>query len=96
MLSLWVKCLMKCLFPGIALLHLHCACILGDHNEQGVAKCYLESSLRTIRPFLRVLDTHRPTFLCGAAGPLAVAAVLYHKLGKEALEFQKYWLFPEL
>ncbi len=66
---------------GVALLHLHCANTLSVHSEGCVAKAYLETAQRTIKPFLLTLDNHRSTFLCGAAGPLAIMAILYHKLG---------------
>ena len=70
---------------GISLLQLHYASMLDVSSEAGLIKTHLESALRTIKPFLRLLDTHRPTFLCGAAGPLAIAAILYHKLGKATI-----------
>lgn len=44
---------------------------------------YLESALRYLQPCLRELSTRRLTFLCGAAGPLALASCLYYLLGKQ-------------
>lgn len=68
---------------GIALLHLHCAhnSTLWPGADPAETKSRLEKSLGIVEPCLRALDTHRLTFLCGAAGPLALAAHLYHKLG---------------
>lgn len=65
---------------GIALLYLHCACNHALCPDPADVKCHLEGSLRTLEPCLQGLDTHRPTFMCGAAGPLAIAASVYHKL----------------
>lgn len=65
---------------GIALLHLHVAYrVYGDADASRIQ--YLESALRYLQPCLRELGTRRLTFLCGAAGPLALASCLYHLLG---------------
>lgn len=58
---------------GIALLYLHLYDVYGDPAYLQVAHEYVKKSLRCM--------TRRSiTFLCGDAGPLAVAAVIYHKL----------------
>uniref|UniRef100_A0A674IMU3 LanC like 2 n=2 Tax=Terrapene triunguis TaxID=2587831 RepID=A0A674IMU3_9SAUR len=41
---------------------------------------YLQRSLDYVKRILRNLNGRRVTFLCGDAGPLAVGAVVYHKL----------------
>uniref|UniRef100_A0A8C3F1J9 Glutathione S-transferase LANCL1 n=1 Tax=Corvus moneduloides TaxID=1196302 RepID=A0A8C3F1J9_CORMO len=57
----------------IALLYLHLYDVYGDPAYLQVAHEYVKKSLRCM--------TRRSiTFLCGDAGPLAVAAVIYHKL----------------
>jgi len=45
-------------------------------------KCHLEKALDCAYNGRR-LKGHRFSFLCGDAGPLALGAVLYDKLGKE-------------
>ena len=60
---------------GIALLHLRLSDQLGDPELLKQGLFYVE------RP-LRHLSGRRISFLCGDAGPLAVGAVLYHRLGK--------------
>ncbi|NWW37147.1 LANC1 protein, partial [Panurus biarmicus] len=60
-------------WTGIALLYLHLYDVYGDPAYLQVAHEYVKKSLRCM--------TRRSiTFLCGDAGPLAVAAVVYHKL----------------
>ena len=43
----------------------------------------LLEALSYIEKPLRHLKRRRVTFLCGDAGPLAVGAVLYHRLGRK-------------
>lgn len=43
----------------------------------------LNLSLKLVQPSLGRLKTQRSTFLCGAAGPLAIAAVAYFKLDQK-------------
>ncbi|XP_019851239.1 PREDICTED: lanC-like protein 2 [Amphimedon queenslandica] len=72
---------------GLAFLHLHLATsIFSDDKER--AQYELSLCLSFIEPSLAHLKTHRKTFLCGGAGPLAIAAVCYHKLSRssESLE----------
>lgn len=65
---------------GIALLHLQVAHRL--HGDVPATwKQHLESALHYLEPCLKELSTRRVTFLCGAAGPLALAACLHHLLG---------------
>lgn len=42
---------------------------------------HLQEALRLLQPSLRKLNTRRLTFMCGAGGPLSMAAYLYHLLG---------------
>lgn len=60
-------------FAGIALLYLHLHDVYGDPAYLQVAHEYVKKSLSC-------LTKRSITFLCGDAGPLAVAAVVYHKL----------------
>lgn len=64
------------LLPGIALLYLQLYRVTGDQT-------YLLRSLDYVKRTLRNLSGRRVTFLCGDAGPLAVGAVIYHKLKSE-------------
>lgn len=41
---------------------------------------YLQRSLDYVKRALRNLNGRKVTFLCGDAGPLAVAAVVHHRL----------------
>ncbi|XP_078259901.1 glutathione S-transferase LANCL1 [Rhinoraja longicauda] len=58
---------------GIALLYLHLHNVYGDQN-------YLQKAVQYINQSMKCLTGRVVTFLCGDAGPLAVAAVVYHKL----------------
>lgn len=60
-------------FAGIAVLYLHLHDVYGDPAYLHVAHEYVKKSLSC-------LTRRSITFLCGDAGPLAVAAVIYHKL----------------
>uniref|UniRef100_A0A8C5UBJ2 Glutathione S-transferase LANCL1 n=1 Tax=Malurus cyaneus samueli TaxID=2593467 RepID=A0A8C5UBJ2_9PASS len=60
-------------WAGIALLYLHLYDVYGDPAYLQVAHEYVKKSLSC-------LTRRSITFLCGDAGPLAVAAVIYHKL----------------
>ena len=68
------------MFIGIALLLHHVATKLYSDSPD---KSYTYSlrALRLIDPVLSQTDTHRPTFLCGAGGPLAVGAIIHSQLG---------------
>jgi len=68
------------LLPGVALLHLHLATSLyaGDVKERSSHLC---EALTFLTPSLHHLSTRRSTFLCGAAGPLALGAVVHAHLG---------------
>ncbi|CAH7145925.1 Lancl2 [Phodopus roborovskii] len=63
-------------WTGIALLYLQLYRVTGDQT-------YLLRSLDYVKRTLRNLSGRRVTFLCGDAGPLAVGAVIYHKLKSE-------------
>jgi lantibiotic modifying enzyme len=68
--------------PGVALLHLHIALAIG--SRPGFDKDqHLHKAVELLNPILRQLSTRHVTFLCGAAGPLAVGAVVYHYLNSE-------------
>lgn len=60
---------------GIALLYLHLHSIFGE-------TLYLHKALEHVSRSLRSLTQRWVTFLCGDAGPLAIAAVVYHRLQK--------------
>lgn len=60
---------------GIALLYLHLHSVYGDPS-------YLQRALDYVNHSLRSLTQRWVTFLCGDAGPLAIAAVVYHRLQK--------------
>uniref|UniRef100_A0A672LY59 Glutathione S-transferase LANCL1 n=2 Tax=Sinocyclocheilus grahami TaxID=75366 RepID=A0A672LY59_SINGR len=62
-------------WAGIALLYLHLHSIFGDFS-------FLQKALDYVSHSLRSLTQRWVTFLCGDAGPLAVAAVVYHRLQK--------------
>lgn len=59
---------------GIALLYLHLHDVFKDPSLLQKAREYVEHSLKCLT------RRHDVTFLCGDAGPLAVAAVVYHRL----------------
>lgn len=59
---------------GIALLYLHLYNVFKDPS-------FLQRALEHVSHSLRCLTRrHDVTFLCGDAGPLAVAAVVYYRL----------------
>ncbi|EMP36195.1 LanC-like protein 2, partial [Chelonia mydas] len=60
-------------WTGIALLYLQLYRVTKDQK-------FLQRSLDYAKRILRNLNGRRVTFLCGDAGPLAVGAVVYHKL----------------
>ncbi|XP_023494838.1 lanC-like protein 2 isoform X6 [Equus asinus] len=64
-------------WTGIALLYLQLYRVTCDQT-------YLLRSLDYIKRTLRNLNGRRVTFLCGDAGPLAVGAVVYHKLKSDS------------
>uniref|UniRef100_A0A8D0H8A4 Glutathione S-transferase LANCL1 n=1 Tax=Sphenodon punctatus TaxID=8508 RepID=A0A8D0H8A4_SPHPU len=63
-------------WAGIALLYLHLYDVYGDPSYLQVAQEYVKKSLSC-------LTKRSITFMCGDAGPLAVGAVVYHKLRNE-------------
>ncbi|XP_040209102.1 lanC-like protein 2 [Rana temporaria] len=60
-------------YTGVALLYLQLYRVTPDQT-------YLQRSLDYVKRVLRNLNGRRVTFLCGDAGPLAVGAVVHHKL----------------
>ncbi|XP_043931270.1 glutathione S-transferase LANCL1-like [Protopterus annectens] len=62
-------------WAGIALLYLHLFNVYED-------AAFLQKALEYVSRSLKSLDRRSFTFLCGDAGPLAIAAVIYHKLQK--------------
>ncbi|XP_028381499.1 lanC-like protein 2 [Phyllostomus discolor] len=64
-------------WTGIALLYLQLHRVTSDQT-------YLLRSLDYVKRTLRNLNGRRVTFLCGDAGPLAVGAVVYHRLKSDA------------
>ena len=77
--------LLLAVFPiGIALLHLHLAnTIYADGDPQKKTEA-LHRALDILAPTLQKLKTRRITFLCGAAGPLSLAAILHTLLDEPA------------
>ncbi|XP_040497153.1 glutathione S-transferase LANCL1 isoform X3 [Ursus maritimus] len=63
-------------WAGIALLYLHLHDVFGDPAYLQMAHGYVKQSLNS-------LTKRSITFLCGDAGPLAVGAVVYHKMNNE-------------
>ncbi|XP_030883096.1 glutathione S-transferase LANCL1 [Leptonychotes weddellii] len=63
-------------WAGIALLYLHLYDVFGDPAYLQMAHGYVKQSLNS-------LTKRSITFLCGDAGPLAVGAVVYHKMNNE-------------
>lgn len=59
---------------GIALLYLHLHDVFREPTFLQKAQMHAERSLSCLT------HRHDVTFLCGDAGPLAVAAVVYHRL----------------
>ena len=76
----WVACphphALSAYIPGIAVIYLHLHNVFGDPAYLQMAHSYVKQSLNC-------LSRRSITFLCGDAGPLAVAAVLYHKMNSE-------------
>ena len=64
---------------GLAYLHFHLSQTLGSRHSQE----YLEDALDYLKEPLQHLKRRRSTFLCGDGGPLALGAVIYHKLGQK-------------
>lgn len=62
---------------GIALLYLQLHRVSGEASD-------LQRALDYVKRSMRILNGRRVTFLCGDAGPLAVGAVVHHKLGNSA------------
>ncbi|NXS02524.1 LANC2 protein, partial [Oxylabes madagascariensis] len=62
---------------GIALLYLQLYRVTKNQS-------HLQRSLDYVKRILRNLNGRRVTFLCGDAGPLAVGAVVYHKLKNDS------------
>ncbi|XP_064419553.1 glutathione S-transferase LANCL1 isoform X3 [Latimeria chalumnae] len=63
-------------WSGIALLYLHLYNVIEDPS-------YLQRALQHVGKSLSCLTKRWMTFLCGDAGPLAIAAVVYSKLQRE-------------
>ncbi len=63
-----------CASTGIALLYLHLHGVFRHSSFLQKAQQYVEHSLRCLT------RRHDVTFLCGDAGPLAIAAVVYYRL----------------
>ncbi|EGV91649.1 LanC-like protein 2 [Cricetulus griseus] len=76
-------------WTGIALLYLQLYRVTGDQT-------YLLRSLDYVKRTLRNLSGRRVTFLCGDAGPLAVGAVIYHKLKSECYLYALLYLNTEI
>lgn len=76
-LNVCVTCYLKTGVVGIALLYLQLHRVSGDSS-------HLQRSLDYVKRTLRNLNGRKVTFLCGDAGPLAVAAVVHHRLNNQA------------
>ena len=66
---------------GLALLHLHLATTL-YHDNQMKSRRHLQLAHEFLSPCLSRLPSRQVTFLCGAGGPLAIAAVVEAGLGR--------------
>lgn len=87
--SEWLLILLfKLFFLGPALLHLHLATSVFYSTDRERYQHELGLCLNLLEPSLAHLKTHRKTFLCGGAGPLAIGAVTYHKLGQDTDSLQ--------
>ncbi|XP_054719830.1 LOW QUALITY PROTEIN: lanC-like protein 2 [Uloborus diversus] len=64
---------------GIALLYMRFADIKVCEGK----KDYLKDALSYVEPIIPYLKKKRYSFLCGVTGPLAIASVLFHRLGME-------------
>lgn len=64
-------------YAGIALLYLR----LHQVSQEAL---HLQRALEYVKRATRVLNGRKVSFLCGDAGPLAVGAVVHHKLKNEA------------
>ncbi|XP_034028933.1 lanC-like protein 2 isoform X2 [Thalassophryne amazonica] len=64
-------------WTGIALLYLQLYRVSSEAS-------YLQRALDYVKRTLRILNGRKVTFLCGDAGPLAVGAVVHHKLNNKA------------
>lgn len=62
---------------GIALLYLQLHRVSHDAS-------HLQRALDYVKRSMRILNGRKVTFLCGDAGPLAVGAVVHHKLNNTA------------
>ena len=76
-----ISCDVHMFTVGIAYLHLHMAIALKEESPYGV-KNHLERASAILEELCKHLSGRRVTFLCGAAGPLALNAVVQHKLGQ--------------
>ena len=72
------------IYAGVALLHLHVALSLGRGEKRPDPafdkERHLHKAAELLYPSLSQLPRREATFLCGAAGPFAVAAVVFHYL----------------
>lgn len=64
-------------FAGISLLYLQLHQVSGETSD-------LQRALDYVKRSMRILNSRKVSFLCGDAGPLAVGAVIHHKLGNSA------------
>lgn len=76
-----ISCDVHMFTAGIAYLHLHMATALKEESPYGV-KNHLDRASAILEELCKHLSGRRVTFLCGAAGPLALNAVVQHKLGQ--------------
>ena len=76
-----IPCDVHMFTAGIAYLHLHMATALKEESPYGV-KNHLDRASAILEELCKHLSGRRVTFLCGAAGPLALNAVVQHKLGQ--------------
>lgn len=79
-------------FPGIALLYLHLHDVFKEESFLHKALDYVSRSLQCLT------RRHDVTFLCGDAGPLAVAAVVYSRMqrAQEASDCISRWVWWRL
>ena len=68
---------------GYALLYLHLHKSLSSGVDRSEGENYLMQALQHLKEALANPQGRRHTFLCGDAGPLALGAVVYSKVGDE-------------
>lgn len=80
---LFISIYMILFLSGYALLYLHLHKCLSSGVGRNEGENYLMLALQHLKEALANPQGRRHTFLCGDAGPLALGAVVYSKVGDE-------------